>query len=69
MAAAAEILLSGRGVRGRARKRTLAAIGHALDFRTWKSLARDNGLDDREAVDLMIALVAAAGSREPVGAG
>jgi AcrR family transcriptional regulator len=68
MAAAGEILLAGRGARGHARRRTLAAIGHALDFRTWRSLARDNGLDDREAVDLMMALVAAAGSREPVGA-
>jgi AcrR family transcriptional regulator len=69
MAAAGEILLAGRGVRGHARRRTLAAIGHALDFTTWQSLARDNGLDDREAVDLMTMLVAAAGSREPVGAG
>jgi AcrR family transcriptional regulator len=69
MAAAGEILLAGRGVRGRARRRTVAAIGHALDFTTWQSLARDNGLDDREAVDLMMMLVAAAGSREPVGAG
>jgi len=68
MAAAGEILLAGRAARGHARRRTLAAIGHALDFRTWRSLARDNGLDDREAVDLMMALVAAAGSREPVGA-
>jgi AcrR family transcriptional regulator len=69
MAAAGEILLDGRGVRGHARRRTLAAIGHALDFTTWQSLARKNGLDDREAVDLMMALVAAAGSRAPVGAG
>jgi AcrR family transcriptional regulator len=68
MAAAGEILLAGRGVRGRARKRTLAAIGHALDFSTWQSLARDQGLDDADAIDLMLGLVEAAGTREPAGA-
>ena len=68
MAAAGEILLAGRGVRGHARQRTLAAIGHALDFSTWRSLAREQGLDDDEAVELMIGLVAAASSREPVPA-
>ena len=67
--AAGEILLSGRGVRGRARQRTLAAIGHALDFSTWRSLAREQGLDDSDAVELMMGLVAAASSREPVSAG
>ena len=65
MAAAVDILLAGRGVRGRARKRTGAAIGHALDFSTWRSLAREHGLDDPEAVELTMALVAAADRREP----
>ena len=69
MGAAGEILLAGRGVRGRARQRTLAAIGHALDFSTWRSLAREQGLDDSDAVELMMGLVAAASSREPVSAG
>jgi AcrR family transcriptional regulator len=64
MAAAVEILLAGRGVRGRARKRTLAAIGHALDFTTWQSLTRDQGLDDPDAIGLMLGLVEAAGARE-----
>jgi AcrR family transcriptional regulator len=64
MAAAGEILLAGRGVRGRARKRTLAAIGHALDFTTWQSLARDQGLDDPDAIRLMLGLVEVAGSRD-----
>jgi AcrR family transcriptional regulator len=68
MAAAGEILLAGRGVRGRARKRTLAAIGHALDFSTWQSLARDQGLDDTDAIELMLGLVEAAGTREPAAA-
>jgi AcrR family transcriptional regulator len=69
MGAAGEILLAGRGVRGRARQRTLAAIGHALDFSTWRSLAREQGVGDAEAVELMMGLVAAASSREPVSAG
>jgi AcrR family transcriptional regulator len=69
MAAAVDILMTGRGLRGRARNRTKAAIGHALDFSTWRSLAREQGLDDGEAVDLVLGLVVAAGGREPVAAG
>ena len=52
-----EILMAGRGLRGRAARRTRAALGHALAFPTSRSLARDQGLDDREAVALMCALV------------
>jgi hypothetical protein len=56
-------LMRGRQTRGQARIRTAAAIGHALDFATWRSLTRDQGLETDEAVELMIALVAAAGRR------
>ena len=52
-----EVLMAGRGLRGRAARRTRAALGHALAFPTWRSLARDQGLDDRDAVALMCALV------------
>jgi AcrR family transcriptional regulator len=52
-----EPLLAGRGLRGRGRRRSEAAIGHALAFSTWQSLARDGGLSDSEAADLMTALV------------
>ena len=45
--------------RRRARARLGAAIGHALRFDTWRSLARVEGLDDSEAADLMVALVRA----------
>lgn len=41
-----------------------AAIGHAVDFWTWRSLCIENGLSDHEAVELMVGLVAAV-----VGAG
>src|SRR4051812_16590099 len=50
-------LMAGRGLRGRAARRTRAALGHALAFPTWRSLAVEQGLDDREAVALMSALV------------
>jgi AcrR family transcriptional regulator len=68
MEAAVDVLMEGRGLRGRTRDRTRAAIGHALDFATWRSLARERGLDDADAIDLMTGLVAAASRREPVAA-
>jgi len=61
LAIAAEILMHGRGLRGNAAKRTRAAIGHALAFRTWQDLTEAQGLDDGQAAGLMSALVAAAG--------
>lgn len=57
---AAETLMRGRGVRGRQRGRTRAAIGHALAFSTWQQLAAGQGLDDKAAAELMSRLVAAA---------
>jgi AcrR family transcriptional regulator len=59
-AAIAEILLRGRGLRGRARDRVRAAIGHAISFRTWQQLTAESGLDDEGAAELMRRLVAAA---------
>jgi AcrR family transcriptional regulator len=37
-----------------------AAIGHAVQFRTWQSLARGQELSDEEAVGLMVLLASAA---------
>jgi AcrR family transcriptional regulator len=54
-------LMAGRGLRGRAARRTRAAIGHALAFPTWRSLTREEGLGDDEAVALMRTLVDRAG--------
>lgn len=59
-AMAQDTLMSGRGLRGAARRRTRAAIGHAIAFSTWKSLVREQGLGDAEATTLMCALIAAA---------
>jgi hypothetical protein len=39
------------------RKRVRAAVGHALEFETWRSLVRRQGLSQRQAVDAMSALV------------
>lgn len=64
MAAVRDVLMAGRRVRGKARVRVQAAIGHAIAFPTWSSLAREQGLDDRQAVELMCRLVAAARQRE-----
>lgn len=60
MEAITEILMRGRGLRGKARDRTRAAIGHAISFRTWQQLTEDEGLGDETARDLMRRLVAAA---------
>jgi len=60
LAAAAEILMRGRGLRGRARERVRAAIGHALAFPTWQQLTGEQGLDAAAAVELMARFVDAA---------
>ena len=47
--------------KGRPRRKAVrAAIGHALDFRTWRSLSREQGLSRDQAVELMARMVAAA---------
>jgi AcrR family transcriptional regulator len=60
VAAARDTLMAGRRARGRVRQRMQAAIGHAVAFTTWRSLASEQELDDRQAADLMCRLVAAA---------
>lgn len=40
--------------------RLRAASGHALDFTTWRSLVRGQGLSDDEAAGLMVVLICAA---------
>ncbi len=56
-------LMRGRRQRGRKRVRVAAAVGHAIGFGAWRSLVRENGLDRTEAIDLMAAMVAAAGAQ------
>ena len=42
------------------RRLVKAAVGHALEFETWRSLVRSQGLSNAEAADAMVALVEAA---------
>jgi hypothetical protein len=65
-----DVLIAGRGLRGRAASRTRAAIGHAIAFPTWRSLTHDQRLADNDAVTLMCLLVeatAGAGTRTLTG--
>jgi AcrR family transcriptional regulator len=48
--------------RGKPGHRVRPALGLALDFRTWKYLTRERGLDDDDAIKLMTALVETAAS-------
>lgn len=57
-----ELLVPGWGARGRRLALLRAALGHALDFDTWRSLERTQGLEPEEAVDLMVRAVRAAAS-------
>jgi AcrR family transcriptional regulator len=57
LAAARDVLMAGRRLRGVAKGRTQAAVGHALAFATWKSLVREQGLRDDAAAALLGALV------------
>src|SRR3954468_12662285 len=56
-----EILMRGRGLRGKTRDRVRAAIGHAISFRTWQQLTQEGELANEEAAELMRRLVDAAG--------
>jgi AcrR family transcriptional regulator len=60
LSTATDTLLAGRGLRGNRRRRTRAAIAHAIAYATWKSLVREQQLPDREASTLLRAFVAAA---------
>jgi AcrR family transcriptional regulator len=53
------VLERGWNSRGSKRARLRAVIGHAVDFDTWHSLTRREGLDDAAAVELMVSLARA----------
>ena len=59
----ADALLRGRPERGARRRRVRAAVGHALAFETWRSLVSHQGLSRSETIELMEAVVHAAGRR------
>jgi hypothetical protein len=55
---ATEALIAGSKLRGMALKKHRAAAGHAVSFGTWRSLVVDQGLDNEQAVALMVGLLA-----------
>lgn len=59
IAAACQVLT--QGMPRRKREQVVAAIAHAIAFPTWRSLVREQGLDDDQAAALMCRMVAAAG--------
>lgn len=52
-----EVLAAGWNARGERRELLFAAIGHALDFETWRSLVRRQDLTDEQALELMVGTV------------
>ncbi len=58
-ASARVVLERGWNLRGRRRTRLRAVIGHALEFETWRSLARVQALGDADAAALMVRLALA----------
>ncbi len=52
-----DVLAAGWQTQQDDRKLVRAAIGHAMNFQTWRSLAREEELDDSEAVKLMVTLI------------
>ncbi len=51
------ILATGWGVEDEGLDLLLATLGHALDFQTWRSLVRQQGLNDEQAVEVMMGMV------------
>jgi AcrR family transcriptional regulator len=65
LAEAAEILAAGWPARTPRRHLLAAALRHAVDFHTWRSLTADNRITRTKAVKLITALVEAAAAPRP----
>ena len=51
------VLATGWGVGDERLAMLLATLGHALDFQTWRSLVRQQGLSDEQAVEAMAGMM------------
>ena len=51
------VLATGWGVEDERLALLLAALGHALDFQTWRSLVRQQGLNEEQAVEVMVCML------------
>lgn len=61
-----QVLVAGWGTGDGQRRLLPAAVGLALDFQTWRTMARRQGLDDEAAIELMVRTVrCAADKRTP----
>ena len=61
-AGVADDLVAGIAVAPGARRRSRAAAGHLVGLLTWRSLVLDQGLTEKEAVELAVRLLCAAAS-------
>lgn len=52
-----ETLAEGWEVSGGSHRLLLGAIGLALDFQTWRTMTRRQGLSDEQAIELMVGMV------------
>jgi AcrR family transcriptional regulator len=52
-----DVLAAGWEAEGKSDALVPAAVGHAISFATWKSLVREQGLDDAQAIELMVGMV------------
>ena len=51
------VLATGWGVEDERLALLLATLGHALDFQTWRSLVRQQSLNDEQAIEVMVGMV------------
>lgn len=65
MTAARDTLMAGRTLHRARRRYTQAALGHALAYATWKSLVREQGLQDTEAATLLRSFVETTSRQQP----
>ncbi len=65
--AAMDVLSAGWNVADERQSLLRALLGHALDFETWRSLARRQGLEDGAAVEVMIRLIRSVVEHDPGG--
>jgi AcrR family transcriptional regulator len=68
-AEAVEVLTAGWPTRSRKQRILPAALHHAIDFQTWRSLTADNRVARAEAIELVTALVEAAATPRRRAAG
>lgn len=65
ISAAPRVLAEGWGTRGRRIRLLRAALSHAVSVETWQSLVQQQGLEDGEAIALLVAVVrVAAGPKD-----